>query len=263
MKTKNRPKQTNSTRFIAPDAAARPVFVLSDRYRRLETPIHSHRRTQLVHVSEGVLSVTTDEGRWTIPRNRALWIPSGLRHKISSRRPFRLMTLYVEPDLAPSSPKPSIVSIDRLVDELMIAASVLGSDYPVAGPEERLIAVLLDRLAGLSRTTMHLPEPNDRRLKRLTALLHADPAKPDTLRELANVVGLTERTAARLFLAETAMTFGQWRQRLRLQLALEELGAGTSVTETALNVGYNDVSSFITAFKTAFGTTPARLMNDR
>ena len=70
--------------------------------------------------------------------------------------------------------------------------------------------------------------------------------------------GVTARTAARLFVKETGQTFGQWRQQLRLLVALEHLGGGASVTQVALEVGYSDVSSFIAVFRDAFGDTPAR-----
>jgi AraC-like DNA-binding protein len=38
----------------------------------------------------------------------------------------------------------------------------------------------------------------------------------------------------------------------------ERLGAGESVSTVALDVGYEDVSSFIAVFKSALGETPAR-----
>ncbi|SIT48653.1 Uncharacterized HTH-type transcriptional regulator YeaM (fragment) [Paraburkholderia ribeironis] len=79
---------------------------------------------------------------------------------------------------------------------------------------------------------------------------------PLVLEELAAAAGVTARTAARLFVKETGQTFGQWRQQLRLLVALEDLSAG--VTQVALEVGYNDVSSFISVFRAAFGDTPAR-----
>ena len=36
------------------------------------------------------------------------------------------------------------------------------------------------------------------------------------------------------------------------------LSNGASVTETALDAGYQSASAFIAAFKRTFGTTPAR-----
>jgi AraC-like DNA-binding protein len=66
------------------------------------------------------------------------------------------------------------------------------------------------------------------------------------------------RTAARLFVKETGLTFGEWRQQLRLLIGMQWLSQGQGVTAVALGVGYQDVSAFITAFKRAFGATPAR-----
>jgi len=54
------------------------------------------------------------------------------------------------------------------------------------------------------------------------------------------------------------MTFGKWRQQLRLLSALRLLAEGQSVTAIALEVGYDSPSAFIAAFKTMLGTTPGR-----
>jgi AraC-like DNA-binding protein len=81
---------------------------------------------------------------------------------------------------------------------------------------------------------------------------------PPKLDDFAEAASITARTAARLFTKETALTFGRWRQQLRLLTALVRLAAGASVTQVALDVGYSDVSSFIAVFKDALGETPAR-----
>src|SRR4051794_40512216 len=70
--TINMPRQTKATRWIDPDKAERDVFVLGDRHRSLETPWHSHERAQLIHVSEGVLTVRTKDGLWMVPPQRAV-----------------------------------------------------------------------------------------------------------------------------------------------------------------------------------------------
>ena len=58
--------------------------------------------------------------------------------------------------------------------------------------------------------------------------------------------------------SETEMTFGKWRQQLRMLHALRLLAAGESVTTAALEVGYDSTSAFIAAFKAGLGTTPGR-----
>ena len=54
------------------------------------------------------------------------------------------------------------------------------------------------------------------------------------------------------------MTLGQWRQRLRVLLALPRLLAGETVIEVALSMGYDTPSAFIAVCKREMGVTPAR-----
>ena len=69
---------------------------------------------------------------------------------------------------------------------------------------------------------------------------------------------MTARTAQRLFRKEMNMSFGKWRQQLRLIVALEKLAAGEKITNVALDVGYNSVPAFSTMFKKVFSITPKR-----
>jgi AraC-like DNA-binding protein len=75
-----------------------------------------------------------------------------------------------------------------------------------------------------------------------------------TLPPFATTAGA--RTLERLFQKETGMTFGKWRQQLRLLHALRLLAGGRSVTAVALEVGYDSTSAFIAMFKRTLGTTP-------
>ncbi len=192
-----------------------------------------------------------------VPPQRAVWILPGELHKVSANKGFWLKTLYAEPGAAPIPGKCCVVSVEHLLDTLLIEASTFGSNYPIEGAEQRLVQVLLDRLATLETTPTYLPMPLDSRLMKLTGLMEQNPADARTLTELASASGMTARTAARLFVKETGLTFGQWRQQLRLLKAMQSLGLGISVTTVAGDVGYEDVSAFIAVFKQAFGDTPA------
>jgi AraC-like DNA-binding protein len=59
-------------------------------------------------------------------------------------------------------------------------------------------------------------------------------------------------------LTETRMTFGKWRQQLRLLHAMQRLASGEKVTGAALDAGYNSPSAFISMFKKQLGATPTR-----
>ena len=244
---------------LDPDKAARAAFVLAESYAPTAGSWHSHRRAQLVHAAEGVLTVTTEGGRWIAPPQRAVWVPGGMRHRVSSARAFRLVTLYVKPALVSLYDACAVVAIDGLVASLLEVAAEYGPAYPKAGAEARLVQVLLDRLPALAvAPLLHLPRPTSPELDRVARAIGQDPGDRKTLEEWARVIGLGPKTAARRFVAETGLTFGRWRQQCRLLAAIERLAAGSQVTRVAFEVGYDDVSSFIAAFKSATGTTPAR-----
>lgn len=245
--------------FVDPDRAPRAAFVLDDAHPAGPGVRHRHARGQLVHAAEGVVTVTTPEGRWVAPPARAVWVPGGVPHTVGARRPFRLRTLYVTPGFAPLPRVSQVVAVDRLVAALLATAATFGADYPPSSPEARLVRVLLDRLPALTvAPLLHLPTPQGGPLGTIARALTKDPADERTLESWAAALSTTPRTLARRFLAETGLSFGRWRQQHRLLTALELLGTGHSVTDVALAVGYQDVSSFIARFKAATGVTPAR-----
>jgi AraC-like DNA-binding protein len=122
------------------------------------------------------------------------------------------------------------------------------------------MAVIPDELAGLEPEPLHLPLPADSRLRSVTDTLIADPADGRDLKAWATTAGASERTLARLFVKETGMTFGTWRQRRRLLAAIGRLAEGQSVTSVALDLGYDSPSAFITMFRRTLGATPGRYL---
>jgi AraC-like DNA-binding protein len=77
--------------------------------------------------------------------------------------------------------------------------------------------------------------------------------------DVANHVGLSEFHFARLFKAAFDITLRQHIIHLRLDTARRLLELpGSTVTETALHVGYGSLSSFIHAFSKRFGLAPAQ-----
>jgi len=85
----------------------------------------------------------------------------------------------------------------------------------------------------------------------------------DSLDQWGRAVGASSRTLARCFIADTGMTFGQWRTAARMASALAALAAGASVAGTARQVGYETSSAFVAAFRRELGTTPAAYFNPR
>jgi AraC-like DNA-binding protein len=215
---------------------------------------------QLAYAARGVISVTTAEGTWLVPPHRAIWIPAGVVHSIRMSGRVVVRTLFFRAGLAARRlPRTCrAVNVSPLVRELVLHASRRNTLRGDRLADRRLVQVILDQLETLSAEPLRLPMPVDPRARKAAELLQTEPGEPVTLAEAARATGASKRTLERLFLAETHLTFGRWRQRLRFVEALRLLANGHAVTRVALDVGYQGPSAFISAFRRELGKTPGR-----
>jgi AraC-like DNA-binding protein len=220
---------------------------------------HSHPWHQLVYASRGVMTVRTPGGAWVVPTNRGVWVPARTRHSIEMSGRVSLRTLYLLPSLDASLPdRCRVVAISPLLRELILRIVELDSLSVRRSAHAHLVAVLLDHLQVMESDPIHLPLPRDNRAKRIATVLEEEPSEKRSLMELAKIGGASKRTIERIFKLETGLGFGKWRQQLRLGHALRMLAAGDAVTSVAMDVGYDSVSAFISAFRATFGKTPGQ-----
>ncbi len=252
--------QDNFDRVQALQDIPRPVVAAATDYPAGQaTRWHEHPRAQLVYAISGVMAVTTGDGVWVVPPERAVWVPGGMPHRVDFPTDVKMRSLWVAAEATQGLPTACcVVTVSPLLRELIRAAVDLPSEYQAEGPEGRLMAVILDQLRVLDQAPLHLPWPEDPRLQRLAEALVDDPARDATLDDWAATAGASARTLARLFVKDTGLTFGAWRQQARLLKALELLAAGQGVTSTALDLGYDSPSAFIAMFKKALGVSPGR-----
>lgn len=225
-------------------------------------PFHSHRRAQLVYASQGVMAVNTRRASYVIPPQRAVWMPGGVEHRIEARNAVKMRTLYIARSEIENLPHDvCVLQITPLLRELIVEAVAAGIDYAPHSPLARIMSVILDQIRTQPvAQSLKLQLPTDPRLLRIVQALVDNPADPRELTDWANEVGASIRTLVRLFPAQTGMTFREWRQQRRLLRALELLATGVSVTNVALEVGYENTSAFIAMFRRCLGTTPTRYL---
>jgi AraC-like DNA-binding protein len=230
----------------------------------LESEFHAHRESQLIYMVRGELTCEASSALWIVPPRSALWIPAALTHKIRARAPIEGYAVLLEPDIAPNLPRDCCaVSVTQLFRELLLRLATRPALYDLDGPDARLVSVLVDELATVSIEKHRLPMPADPRLRRLVDEITAHPADGATTRIWARRIGVGERTLNRLLVQETGLSFGRWRQQLHIILALQRLSRGASVQSVASDLGYESASSFVTMFRKALGTSPARYMARR
>jgi AraC-like DNA-binding protein len=108
-----------------------------------------------------------------------------------------------------------------------------------------------------------MPIPRDARALKIARALLDDPAIDLDLDGWADRAGASRRTLARLFRAETGMSFAEWRARLRAIDGLARLAAGNSVAATASAVGYASPSAFSAMVRRTLGGAPRALRQPR
>ncbi|WP_320534525.1 helix-turn-helix domain-containing protein [Robbsia andropogonis] len=130
---------------------------------------------------------------------------------------------------------------------------------PKTAEDSRLAAVLLDQLKIAPQHDSYLPTSNDLLIKNVITALQAAPGDRRSLTDWAILFSTTERTLSRKWKATLGLSFNEWRQRLRLVVALTELDAGRTVQEIASELGYSNTSAFISMFRQLTGSSPQRM----
>jgi AraC-like DNA-binding protein len=225
---------------------------------------HAHDWHQLIYASEGVMWVHTAQGDWVVPPNRAVWVPAGVEHGIEMTGTVFVQTVYLEPRISRRLPRRCCaVNVSPLLRELIRHTITLGMLDKHDRVQSRLMGFLVDQLGALPTVPLQLPWPSDERAVLAAAWLRAHPSDPGLIKQMAKRLETSARTLERLFQGETGLTFGKWRQQLRLLHSLRLLAAGQPVTTVALEVGYDSPSAFIAMFKRTLGTTPHRYFASR
>jgi AraC-like DNA-binding protein len=221
------------------------------------SPPHTHPLGHLVHAASGVLSLVTEGGAWIAPANRFAWVPEGFvhSHRAHGRTDMRIIPL--DAALASALPSaPAVLIATPLAREAALAVTS-GSGRSEAALEH-LRRVIVDEATTSPEQPLHLPEPQDPRLRAVLREVERDLSSPRSLAQLAVHAGSGERTISRLFREETGMGYRQWRLQLRVHHALVLLANGRTVTDAAAACGWATTSQFIEQFAPLVGMTPGQ-----
>ena len=256
----NKPETLTAHHDSYGEAIDRPVVVRASEYPSgYRSENHWHGRAQLVYACAGVVEVTAKQGAWVVPQHRGVWIPARTVHRIESAGAFSMRSLYVREDsVVELADECGVVGVSPLLRELILTAAEAPQLYDLSGRDGRVMDLIMNEIRSSPVVPLHLPEPTDSRLRQITAALRENPADTRTLEAWGRLAGASPRTLARLFPAETGMTFRHWQRQARLLDGLMRLAEGEPVTSVALEVGYENPSAFISMFRRTLGVTPGR-----
>lgn len=219
--------------------------------------VHSHRWGEFIYAFEGMMEVQTEQQHLIAPNHYAIWIPPALPHECLSHYATSSCSFYIMPDYCHHLP-----AIACTLETSELSRAILHylhhhlPTIPPATETQRLFSVLIDQLAQMPVHNNFLPATNDALLLNLMQYIAQHPEDQRPISQLAQQVGLTERTLNRHSHAQLGMSFALWRRRYKIVQAMQLLDHGEKVESVAYALGYSSASAFIKMFQSITGKTP-------
>jgi AraC-like DNA-binding protein len=248
-----------NARFAEYALTPRPVVAIrNDFHVGHVLPPHHHDRAQLVYGATGMMMVETQQGRWVVPPDRAVFIPGGMQHNLRMLTAVTTITIWVEPEKKFCLPTGcQVVEISPLMRSLLMAATEVEPEYDAKGRDGVLMSLILHELVRLPALPLSLNFPTHKRLAERCRHFLNNPGPHDTIEDWSDALGMSRRAFTRLFKNETGLSFASWRQQACLFAALPRLAANEPVTQIALDLGYESPAAFTTMFKRLQGVPPS------
>lgn len=239
-----------------------PVFGVAVHYPANHVvPLHKHAYGHLIYADRGLLRVEAESGQWLVPPTAAVWLRPEVAHQLVMPVALQAHGLFVREDVCVHLPATDcVMSISGLLRELIMALAQ--AEWQTA-PLQRmhlLSALLIEELRTQPTLALHLPWPTGgaaNPIQRVCQGLLDNPGDMATAVEWADRLAMGDKTFHRRFVRSTGMTFGKWRQQLRLMSSLTLLMQGLPITQVALASGYDSHSAYTTAFSKQFGQPPS------
>jgi len=226
-------------------------------------PMHRHSSGHLIYADRGLLRVEAETGQWLVPPTSAVWLRPGIAHRLVVPVALQAHGIFVRDDVCAKLPASDcVMRVSGLVRELIMNVTQI-NDQMTSPRRSRLLGdLLIEELRIPPSLPFHLPWPRDAQIQRVCQTLMGDPSQAATADQWAGKLAMGEKTFHRHFLKSTGMTFGKWRQQLRLMSSLTLLMQGTPITQVALASGYDSHSAYTTAFRKQFGQPPSAFMSN-
>jgi AraC family transcriptional regulator len=205
------------------------------------------------------------------------FVPPGAQMWAHTTGVRRLRELRLEFDVArvskalgetlAAAPGPTLLRSDRLRHlAFCLAAECETRDrFSTLYVDGLTVAACIDFLRlGRAESTRPLGGLTPRHLRRVTEYIAEHLSEAVTLKELAELTGLSQSHFRRAFKASTGLAPHRWHLEARIEEAQRLLGAGDMTqAEIALATGFAGQSHFCRMFKSVIGVTPGAWVRER
>ncbi len=244
------------------DRSEKKSFVWYERNYQHDNYEHSHSHYQLTYVEDGYQYFHIENSIYLVPQNSLIWIPSGVKHRISSdSKTVNLMVLFFNDLQAEEFHKEvHVFSCPVVLREMLIYAKKWNRLNAIDKEELSFLNTIINSLPSFCNesTSLQIPVPTDKRLSKVCNEINVNYASGVDLMELASIASLSVRQMQRIFKQETGLTILKYQQLLRIVKSIELLDSGQfTQTQIATMVGYKSLHAFTSSFKLLMKKRPA------
>lgn len=221
---------------------------------------------RILYVEAGCIHLVVPDGRYLVPPGNGAWVSADIRHRLVSRR-ASVAAVRLSPFVTPMPRLDACVfAPSPLARELIRAAQEWGPGWDqrddVGGALFTAVALMCHRWMEAPRP-FHLPGAQSPELERALAATLDHLGDGASLEVAAAAAGISPRTLARRFQAETRSSFRDFLRTARVLRAMELLAEpGARVGDVARAVGFTSATAFTRAFHALAGEGP-RAHRDR
>lgn len=261
-------------------------YHVESHHSHYQMPYHWHPEYEILRIIEGSFQLTVDGQLLTAKKNDILFIQGGTLHggvpinciyecivfdmrllqsnnKLCNKQIQQLMRHEIS--IALILPNKH-TSLKKIIDDIFTSMSDKkpGYEFLTQGALYIMLGIIFD--AGLVHINSAQPTASSLQIQRLKDVLNyieEHYSEQISLDDMSRIAGLSPRYFCRYFRKMTQSTPTEYLNYYRIECACEQLvSLQLSITEVALNCGFNDISYFIKAFHKAKGVTPKQYKNN-
>ena len=259
-------------------------YHVTPNHSRYNMPYHWHTECEIIRILEGEFILFIDEDKIVARKNDLLFIHGGIFHGglpnncIYECIVFDMKLLLKDNHactkqiydiinhnkvIAPKLPS-NIKDLNTCCTSLFESMRLknIGYEFITQGSLYYLIGTILENKLYMKNDN-HTKKTKERFLqfKNVITLIENEYQNPLTLEDLSRASGMSPKYFCRFFHEMSHKTPIEYLNYYRIEIACEQLLATElSITEIALNCGFNDVSYFIKTFKKYKGLTPKKYL---
>ncbi|MZE74280.1 helix-turn-helix domain-containing protein [Streptomyces sp. SID5789] len=233
------------------------TVVAENAIRFLGHDTHQHDEPQLIHIVTGSALLLADGEEWRLGRQESVWLAPQVPHALR----IEPGGLALGPTLTPDDlPRLRVQPLGVVPAITEVMTTVLGA-APGCAAEVRPFRLALGRvLRRISRQYFPVVLPTHPAVRALAREALCDHSA--TLELLAARHRMSPRQVQRVCLDETGLPFTRWRNRARMNAAVEHILGGGELTAAARAAGYATRAGLLRALSRESGIPVCALTAD-